>query len=119
MLPEATTESVKPLFSATSVWTAGWVTMTGAATVAPLLLEELLLDDELLELLLDDELLEEVAALFLLLLSPPPQAVSRKQNVSVVQSVVKRGKDMLRIPLGILERWRNGSGVVLPVLRVT
>jgi len=91
------------------------------------LLEELELDDELeelelldeLELLLDDELLEEVAALFLLLLSPPPQAVSRKQNVSVVQSVVKRGKDMLRIPLGILERWRNGSGVVLPVLRVT
>jgi hypothetical protein len=59
LLPEATTESVKPLFRATSVWTAGWVTTTGAATVAPLL-EELLLDDELLELLLDDELLEEL-----------------------------------------------------------
>ena len=58
MEPVATTEREKLPLAATSVRACGWVTMTGATTVAPLLEDEL---DELLELeleLLDDELLE-------------------------------------------------------------
>jgi len=56
--PVATTERVKLPPAATSVSACGWVVMTGATMVTPLLEEEL---DELLELeleLLDDELLE-------------------------------------------------------------
>jgi hypothetical protein len=102
LVPVATTDRVKLPPGATSVSAAGWVVMTGATMVAPLL-EELLellddelleLDDELEELELDEELLldedeDELELEELLdeeLLSPPPHAVSNRQS--------KRGKQI-------------------------
>lgn len=95
------TESVKLSPAATSVRAFGWVTMTGAETVAPLLDEELLeLDEELEELeleeeelLLDeeedelelDELLDE-ELLFLSL----PQAVKKRQSKAAKQALFSR-----------------------------
>jgi len=55
-VPDPATESEKCPPIATSVSASGCVVMTGASTVAPLLLDEL----ELLLLELDDELLEEL-----------------------------------------------------------
>jgi hypothetical protein len=63
-VPDAVTESVKLPPTATVVLACGWVTIWGAATLAPLLLDEdelelellLLLDDEEEDELLEDEL---------------------------------------------------------------
>jgi len=57
LVPVAVTARLKPPPGATVVSGAGWVSIAGAITLEPLLLDE----DELLELLLDElELLEEL-----------------------------------------------------------